>query len=178
VLQHLDVEVRRDGCTSSGSTRRTRSYIASRQVQKVVGGVAAPLRKPAMRAGTHANGRWAFPAAPGRRRAARRVLRACLHAGEHAVLIPFEQDFARPAGGQQGVVSEKGGHVAGLFAYDTAMVAHHLVHARLATMRGGRYSLVEDGAMRVEDGRLAWIGRSGRRRATATRKSWMRRARW
>ena len=28
-------------------------------------------------------------------------------------------------------------------------------------MRGGRYSLVEDGAMRIEDGRLAWIGRSG-----------------
>jgi imidazolonepropionase len=41
------------------------------------------------------------------------------------------------------------------------MVALHLVHARIATMRGGRYSLIEDGAMRVEDGRLAWIGSSG-----------------
>ncbi len=35
-----------------------------------------------------------------------------------------------------------------------------LTHARLATMRGGRYCLVEDGALYAEGGRIAWIGRS------------------
>ena len=38
-----------------------------------------------------------------------------------------------------------------------------LTHARLATMRGGRYSLLEDGALYAEDGRIAWIGASNAR---------------
>jgi len=38
------------------------------------------------------------------------------------------------------------------------MVRHHLANARIATMRGGRYSIIEGGAMHVEDGRIAWIG--------------------
>lgn len=33
-----------------------------------------------------------------------------------------------------------------------------VTHARLATMRGGRYSLVEDGALHAKDGRIAWVG--------------------
>jgi cytosine/adenosine deaminase-related metal-dependent hydrolase len=33
-----------------------------------------------------------------------------------------------------------------------------IVNARLATMRAGRYSLIEDGALRIRDGRIAWIG--------------------
>jgi imidazolonepropionase len=33
-----------------------------------------------------------------------------------------------------------------------------LVNARIATMRGGRYSIVENGAMVVEDGVIAWVG--------------------
>ena len=33
-----------------------------------------------------------------------------------------------------------------------------LMNARLATMVGGRYSIVENGAMRVHDGRIDWIG--------------------
>ena len=33
-----------------------------------------------------------------------------------------------------------------------------LVNARLATMRGARYSLVENGAMETEDGRIVWVG--------------------
>ena len=33
-----------------------------------------------------------------------------------------------------------------------------LVNARIATMRAGRYSLIEDAAMRVQDGRIEWIG--------------------
>ncbi len=32
------------------------------------------------------------------------------------------------------------------------------MNARIATMRGGRYSIIEDGALRAEDGRIAWIG--------------------
>ena len=32
------------------------------------------------------------------------------------------------------------------------------MNARIATMRGGHYSIVENGAMRTEDGRIAWIG--------------------
>jgi imidazolonepropionase len=35
-----------------------------------------------------------------------------------------------------------------------------LSHARLATMQGGRYSIVEDGALLAENGRIAWIGPS------------------
>ena len=38
------------------------------------------------------------------------------------------------------------------------MARFHLANARIATMRGGRYSLIEDGAMHVADGRIAWIG--------------------
>jgi len=38
------------------------------------------------------------------------------------------------------------------------MARHLLVNARIATMRGARYSLLEDGAMVVEDGAIAWIG--------------------
>ncbi len=37
-----------------------------------------------------------------------------------------------------------------------------LVNARIATMRGGKYSIVEDGAMEVEDGRIAWVGASAK----------------
>jgi imidazolonepropionase len=33
-----------------------------------------------------------------------------------------------------------------------------VTHARLATMRGGRYSMIEDGALHAKDGRIAWIG--------------------
>src|SRR6187402_1638689 len=33
-----------------------------------------------------------------------------------------------------------------------------LVNARIATMRGGKYSIVEDGAMVIEDGLIAWVG--------------------
>ncbi len=32
------------------------------------------------------------------------------------------------------------------------------MNARIATMQGARYGLLEDGALRVEDGRIAWIG--------------------
>ena len=40
-----------------------------------------------------------------------------------------------------------------------------ILHARLATMRGGRYAIVEDGALLSHDGRIAWIGPSGERPA-------------
>jgi imidazolonepropionase len=33
-----------------------------------------------------------------------------------------------------------------------------VMDARIATMRDGRYSMIDNGAMRVEDGRIAWIG--------------------
>jgi imidazolonepropionase len=33
-----------------------------------------------------------------------------------------------------------------------------LTNARIATMRGGRYSIVENGALAVEDARIAWVG--------------------
>src|SRR5471032_3353688 len=33
-----------------------------------------------------------------------------------------------------------------------------LVNARIATMRGGRYSIIDDAAMRMQDGRIEWIG--------------------
>ncbi len=32
------------------------------------------------------------------------------------------------------------------------------MNARIATMRGGLYSIIENGAMRTEDGHIAWIG--------------------
>ena len=32
------------------------------------------------------------------------------------------------------------------------------MNARIATMRGARYSIIENGALRAEDGRIAWIG--------------------
>jgi imidazolonepropionase len=33
-----------------------------------------------------------------------------------------------------------------------------LVNARLATMRGGRYAIIEHGALRISEGRNAWVG--------------------
>jgi len=47
------------------------------------------------------------------------------------------------------------------------MAVELIVNARLATMRAGRYSLVEDGAMRIRDGRIEWIG-SSREAGSAT----------
>jgi imidazolonepropionase len=38
------------------------------------------------------------------------------------------------------------------------MARHLLVNARIATMRGGRYSIVEKGAMAIEDGSIADLG--------------------
>jgi imidazolonepropionase len=38
------------------------------------------------------------------------------------------------------------------------MARHLLVNARIATMRGGKYSIVERGTVAVEDGRIAWVG--------------------
>ncbi len=35
---------------------------------------------------------------------------------------------------------------------------YSIVHARIATMRGGRFSFVEDGALVARDGRIAWVG--------------------
>ena len=40
-----------------------------------------------------------------------------------------------------------------------------LVNARIATMRGGRYALLERGAIEEEGGRVTWIGDSGEARA-------------
>jgi imidazolonepropionase len=42
--------------------------------------------------------------------------------------------------------------------YHTAMADSLLVHARLATMREARASVVEDGAMHIAGGRIAWVG--------------------
>ncbi|APV51557.1 imidazolonepropionase [Betaproteobacteria bacterium GR16-43] len=36
-----------------------------------------------------------------------------------------------------------------------------LTHGRIATMRGGRYDLIEDGALYAEGGRIRWIGPTG-----------------
>src|ERR1700680_3923928 len=36
-----------------------------------------------------------------------------------------------------------------------------VVNARIATMRGGRYSMIEKAALRVADGRIAWLGEMG-----------------
>ncbi len=36
-----------------------------------------------------------------------------------------------------------------------------LVNARIATMREGRYSVIDNGAMRVREGRIEWIGPAG-----------------
>ena len=33
-----------------------------------------------------------------------------------------------------------------------------VVHARIATMGGGRYSMIEDGALHASEGRITWIG--------------------
>ena len=38
------------------------------------------------------------------------------------------------------------------------MTRFTLANARIATMRGGRYSLIENGVMHVADGQIAWIG--------------------
>jgi len=38
------------------------------------------------------------------------------------------------------------------------MPRHLLVNARLATLRGGRYSIVEKGAMAVDGGKIEWVG--------------------
>jgi imidazolonepropionase len=48
-----------------------------------------------------------------------------------------------------------------------------LVNARIATMRGGKYSIVENGALAAMEGRISWIGptaesRAGLRRDAAT----------
>ncbi|HEY4997618.1 MAG TPA: imidazolonepropionase, partial [Usitatibacter sp.] len=42
------------------------------------------------------------------------------------------------------------------------MTSTLLTNARIATMRGGRYCVIESGAMRVRDGRIAWIGPAAR----------------
>src|SRR5436190_4944145 len=39
-----------------------------------------------------------------------------------------------------------------------AMARHLLVNARIATMRGGKYSIVDKGAIAVEGGRIVWLG--------------------
>ncbi len=44
------------------------------------------------------------------------------------------------------------------FPYDTAMTDVLIVNARLATMREGRYSIVEQAALRVRGGRIDWLG--------------------
>jgi imidazolonepropionase len=49
------------------------------------------------------------------------------------------------------------------------MAALLLVNARIATMRGAKYSIVEDGAMEVEDGRIAWVGASAKAGSRARR---------
>lgn len=41
------------------------------------------------------------------------------------------------------------------------MPRHLLVNARLATLRGGKYSVVEKGAMAVRDGVIEWVGPAG-----------------
>ena len=46
------------------------------------------------------------------------------------------------------------------FAYDTGMAALVVTHARVATMRGGKYSILEDGAIRCEGWRIVEIGPS------------------
>ncbi|QJR14744.1 imidazolonepropionase [Usitatibacter palustris] len=33
-----------------------------------------------------------------------------------------------------------------------------VIHARIATMRGGKYSMIEDGALATSEGRIAWVG--------------------
>ena len=47
-----------------------------------------------------------------------------------------------------------------VFAYHTAMAALVVTRARIATMRGGKYSMVEDGTIRCEGGRITAVGSS------------------
>jgi imidazolonepropionase len=69
----------------------------------------------------------------------------------------------RPACVEQGVRGEKrpDGEVSlCFFAYDTAMAALVVTNARIATMRGGKYSILEGSAVRCEGWRIVEIAPS------------------
>ena len=50
--------------------------------------------------------------------------------------------------------------VADTLFFDAPLSMRHslLFNARIATMRNGRYNLIEDGCLAVQDERIAWVG--------------------
>src|SRR5688572_237586 len=141
---------------SSGSSRRTSRYISSRHVQKSSVGWPRNSASPAMARWNECECTLGMPgsttppatAASGGR-SARAVTRAIAPASSHSMSTSLAQPDGRSA-------SEA--WRAGMARMITAMARHLLVNARLATMRGGKYSLVEKGVMAVADGKIERVG--------------------
>src|SRR5437762_943483 len=144
---------------SSGSSRETSAYIASRHVQKSSVGWPRNSARPAMARWNACECTLGMPGITG---PWARGSECETDAGTTRVKTPSAfhsrcTSRAQPEGSSASAAKSSG--IDGfLFAYDTAMGATLLVNARIATMRGGRYSVVENGAIRVRDGRIAWVG--------------------
>src|SRR5258706_2544687 len=141
---------------SSGVRRRTSRYISSRQVQKSSVGWPRNSARPAMARWNACE--WTL-AMPGRRGPAARGADPGAALATTPVINPALAQSTRTSRAHpEGSSASEAKRAAMKFSMIPAMARLLLMNARIATMRGGRYSIIEDGALRAEDGRIAWIG--------------------
>src|SRR3954471_24091596 len=140
---------------SSGSSRSTRSYIVSRQVQKSSSGWPRTSASPAIARWNACEWTLGMPGSKGP--AARGALSGGVAVATR-VIMPVSSHSRRTSRAQPEGRSAWSAWRDGIAAMIPAMARLLLDDARIATMRGGRYGLVERGALLANDGRIEWIG--------------------
>src|SRR5260221_6225730 len=142
--------------TSSGVRICTRRYISSRQVQKSSVGWPRNSASPAM-ARWNA---WEWTLAmPGRSGPAARAAKPGAAPATTLETMPTPSHSTSTSRAHpEGSSASQAKRAAMKFSMIPAMKRLLLMNARIATLRGARYSMIDNGALRAEDGRIAWIG--------------------
>src|SRR6478736_6291050 len=140
---------------SSGSSSRTRRYISSRQVQKSSVGWPRSSARPAIARWNECECTLGIPGST------RPVARSWVPAGAPAVTrvsVPASSHSRRTSRAQPEGSSASAAWRVCIAAMIPAMARTLLVNGRIATMRGGTYSMTDDGAMVAEGGVISWVG--------------------
>ena len=157
VPQHLDVEVARDRldvARARGASRGGTSPRATSRNRRSDGrGIP---RGPPSRAGTRASGRWRCREGPGP--AALACAPRSLPAATREMIPPSSHSTRTSRAQPEGSSASEAKREPMKFSMIPAMTRTLLMNARIATMRGGRYSMIDNGAMRIREGRIEWIG--------------------
>src|SRR5437868_10556794 len=135
---------------------RTRRYISSRHVQKSSVGWPRNSARPAIARWNACEWTLHMPGTTGP--LACTAPAGALEAASTRVKTPPSSHWRTTSRAQPVASSASAAKSAGISPMIPAMPGLFVAHGRIATLRGGRYSIVEDAGLLARDGTIAWIG--------------------